>query len=263
MRILQSGSYYLKSIFSLLFDFDKPQKIVSFFLFRHNKPLLIRHKSSNLKFHSRTPMDVWSIKETFVDDFYHFKRSIKPVTGVILDIGAGIGEFAIQAAAACPGCSVIGFEPYKESFNFFQKNVAENGLLNILPVEAAVSSVSGNLVMDTSSGNPLQFRTCTDERTPNFVESLQLIPYLIVKGIPSVEILKLDCEGGEYNILLPLESKDLNRFRFITMEYHDGLTPHNHYELIDHLEKSGFLVSCVPNMVHDNIGFIYAKQMKK
>jgi len=260
MRVFQSGAYYLRSFFSLLLGFDQPLKLIRFFIFQQKAPFVITLKTTRLNFLVRNPMDIWSIKETFLDDFYKFYKSKKPENGVILDIGAGIGEFAIQAAVACPGCTVIGFEPYRESFDFFQKNIKKNSLTNVIPIDAAVSSLAGNLTMDVSSGNPLQFRTVADEQNSVSVETLQLIPYLDKEGITSVKILKMDCEGGEYDILLPLRTEDLHRFQFITMEYHDRITPHHHSELVSLLENAGFSVECVSNKVHSEIGYIYARQ---
>ena len=206
-------------------------------------------------------MDVWSIKETFLDDFYRFEQSARPAKPTIIDIGAGIGEFTIQAAAACPSGKVYGFEPFPESLSFFERNIELNGLKNVVPVGAAVTSVPGNLVMDTSSGNPLQFRMQTGkpEEQSTSVKTIALMDFLDQEAIKKCDILKLDCEGGEYDILLPLSNKDLVRFERIVMEYHDSLTVHKHQELVDLLKSAGFRVEIVPNQVHSDLGYIYAQ----
>jgi hypothetical protein len=72
--------------------------------------------------------------------------------------------------------------------------------------------------------------------------------------------LKLDCEGGEYDILLPLSDADLRRINRITMEYHNGLTDHNHTEIVEKLSRAGYQVEVVPNIVHNTIGYIYAQR---
>jgi FkbM family methyltransferase len=206
-------------------------------------------------------MDVWSIKETFLDDFYHLNQNTPIHNGTIIDIGAGIGEFAIQAAAACPDCRIIGFEPFPESFDLFNKNTIENGLNNVTSVKAAVTSDAGNLVMDTSTGNPLQYRMQSDpsKRSERSIKAIALVEYLNQQGIQKCNLLKLDCEGGEYNILLPLSKEELNRFDRIVMEYHDSLTPHTHHELVNHLNSAGFRLNIVPNKVHSDLGYIYAQ----
>jgi FkbM family methyltransferase len=254
--------YYIKSIFSLLGGFSNPFLILKIFLSGKSEVpegTAVRLKMSGLVFNVRGPMDIWSIKETFLDDFYHFESSQKPEHGTILDIGAGIGEFAIQAAAACPDCKVIGFEPFPQSCDYFRKNISINSLANVTAVSAAVSSKPGALVMDVSSGNPLQFKTQSGRSSENAVETIQLINYLDNNAITSVDLLKLDCEGGEFDILLPLSESELSRIKRIVMEYHDGLTQHNHSEITQKLKKAGFSVEVIPNIVHDNIGYIYAQ----
>lgn len=263
MTAFKRELYYIRSIFSLLGGFSNPFLILGIFLSTKSKSTegkFVRLNKSGLIFNIRGPMDIWSIKETFLDDFYHFESSKKPEHGTILDIGAGIGEFAIQAAAACPDCRVIGFEPFPQSCDFFMKNISVNSLTNVTAVSAAVSSKPGMLVMDVSSGNPLQFKTQSGIISENSVETIQLMHYLDNNAIDSVDLLKLDCEGGEYDILLPLAESEISRIKRIVMEYHDGLTQHNHLEIIEKLKKAGFSMEVVPNIVHDNIGYIYAQR---
>jgi FkbM family methyltransferase len=262
MQIIKSSFYYIRSIFSLISGFENPFQIIQFFLFLGSnsaKNTQVCLKEKPVTFHIRNAMDIWSIKETFLDDFYHFAKFQKPVIGTIIDIGAGIGEFAIQAAIACPSCRVIGFEPFTESFDYFQRNTAKNSLTNVTAVQAAVSSVPGSMVMDTSSGNPLQFRAQSGISSELSVKTVLLMQYLNDESIDSVDILKLDCEGGEFDILLPLSVNDLSRFYRIVMEYHDALTMHNHIELVQLLENANFKVEVVPNLIHHEIGYIYAQ----
>ncbi len=262
MPKLSSIPYYISSIGSLTTGFVHPFNIFRLISNKH-KEKEIQLRKSLIRFQVRNLLDVWSIKETFLDDFYHFEKSTKPENGIIIDIGAGIGEFAIQAAVECPGCQIVGFEPFPESVDLFQRNILINSLTNIEAVAAAVSSHPGEMVLDTSSGNPLQFKTRLDDKAGNPVRTIQLVDFLRNRNIPEVEIVKLDCEGGEYDILLPLPPEDLRRFKRIVMEYHDNLTPHHHNEIIEKLRNSGFDVQVEPNKVHSYIGYIYAQNVNK
>ncbi|BCY18892.1 FkbM family methyltransferase [Leptolinea sp. HRD-7] len=264
MKHTQRILYYIKSIFSLLVGFTDPILILRIFLSRKSTPLFsvpIKLRKNGLNFFIRNPMDVWSIKETFLDDFYHFENYPRPKTGFIVDIGAGIGEFAIQAAAACPGCQVFGFEPFEQSCAYFRKNIETNSLTNVMAISAAVTSTSDNLALDVSSGNPLQFKSKSSSAAENSVDTVRLFQFLDEHSIPFIDLLKLDCEGGEYDILLPLSNQELRRIKRIVMEYHNGLTEHLHVEIIEKLRKAGFAVESHPNFVHDSIGYIYAKLM--
>ena len=128
-------------------------------------------------------------------------------------------------------------------------------------VDAAIASVSGNFSIDTSSGNPLKYRMQTSEvsNQTKKIRTTQLIDYMDQQGIHFCDILKLDCEGGEYDILLSLSTSTLIRFKKIVIEYHDALTIHNHNELVEKLTVAGFQVDVVSNQVHADLGYIYAR----
>jgi FkbM family methyltransferase len=262
MQIISTVNYYIRSVFSLLTGFKKPIQVISEFLGfsgKNSVTKLVQLKSSGILFHVRNAMDIWSIKETFLDDFYHFEKSIKPKKGVIIDIGAGIGEFTIQTAKACLECKVFGFEPFPESFDYLVKNLETNTIKNIVPIPAAVTSLPGAMVLDTSSGNPLQFRMQAGILTDSPTKTILLMDFLRENSISNVELLKLDCEGGEFDILLPLQRNDLIRFKTIVLEYHDSLTSHNHHELVQLLKDAGFDVETKHNTVHSDLGYIYAQ----
>jgi FkbM family methyltransferase len=262
MQIILTVNYYIQSVFTLLTGFKKPMQVMNEFLglnANNSANKLVQLKSSGILFNIRNAMDVWSIKETFLDDFYRFEKSIKPKNGVIIDVGAGIGEFTIQTAKACPDCKVFGFEPFPESFDYLVKNLATNSINNIIPIPAAVTSLPGIMVLDTSSGNPLQFRMQAGNLSDSPIKTILLMNFLRENSISNVELLKLDCEGGEFDILLPLNREDLVRFKTIVMEYHDSLTSHNHLEIVQLLKDAGFDVITKRNIVHSDLGYIYAQ----
>lgn len=61
-----------------------------------------------------------------------------PREGVMLDIGAGFGSMAVPFATAMQGWTVWAFEPNPEAFAALEQNIAENGLDNVIAVNAAV-----------------------------------------------------------------------------------------------------------------------------
>ena len=75
--------------------------------------------------------------------------------------------------------------------------------------------------------------------------------------------MKIDCEGAEYEILCGCGSKTLSKIERITMEYHDGFKGRSHQELVDLLTANDFKVCCDSNIVHDDIGYLYAKKASK
>ena len=51
--------------------------------------------------------------------------------------------------------------------------------------------------------------------------------------VEQVDVLKLDCEGSEYDILLGCDPENLRRIMHIAMEIHEVPSIHTRAELVD------------------------------
>ena len=56
-------------------------------------------------------MDIWSIKETFIDRFYTKYGCELGKDWTIVDIGAAIGEFSLYAAVKTPARASLPMSP--------------------------------------------------------------------------------------------------------------------------------------------------------
>ena len=260
---LRKYAYYLLSIFKLLFGFDNPLLLVRIFLNRTQPGIqTVRLRRRGLQFRVRGAMDVWSIKETFLDRFYEkYGFTIQP-HWMIIDIGAGLGDYSLYAAVTQPTSQVFSFEPYPESFVLMQKNLLLNGTTNVQAFDQAIGAASGELILDLSSGEPLQFQSQHKQAGPVekslSVSSLSLVDALSRLGLESCDLLKLDCEGAEYPILFGAPHPVLERIQRIVMEYHDDPNRYNHVDLTRFLKERGFAVETFPNPVHAHLGYLRA-----
>ena len=73
-------------------------------------------------------------------------------------------------------------------------------------------------------------------------------------------LLKLDCEGAEYDILLNASPATLLKVACISMEYHVGLNCHTPGELECTLKSCGFRVECGP-LLDEEGGYLYARRI--
>jgi len=76
--------------------------------------------------------------------------------------------------------------------------------------------------------------------------------------IDHCDFLKMDCEGGEYDILLSASNDALVSVDRICMETHDGVTKYNHTNLVRFLQDHGYQVRFETNPVHASLGMLYA-----
>ncbi len=258
-------AYYLRSIFTLLSQFENPGLILRIFLgFGGVDVKQVKLKSSGLSFYVRSSMDIWCLKETFLDRFYECAGTPLQDGWTVVDIGAGLGDFSIQAAHAYPHNQVFAYEPFMESFTLLNRNLAANRVGNVQVFQQAVGQ-TGSLVLDLSGGEPLQIQSRqsqpapaeTQDRTVE-VTSLALNEVFVQNGIRRCDLLKMDCEGAEYDILFNAKVEAMERVQRLVMEYHDGVNGYSHRDLVAFLEQQGFEVRLTPNPVHAHLGYLYA-----
>jgi FkbM family methyltransferase len=219
---------------------------------------------NGVEFEVRTLMDAWVIKETCLDSDYERNGVAIQDGWKVIDIGAGLGDFTVYVAKTRPNCAVIGVEPFDQSFELLKRNMARNNTSNVHPLRAAVASKPGELVL-AQTGAAVQHTTTGsvkqgDSDVKHAVQALTLAQIMDQHGFATCDFLKMDCEGGEFDILLNSAPSTLTRIRRIALEYHNGFTSFSHTDLEKHLSAHGFLVRSSGNPVHAYLGFMYAEQ---
>jgi FkbM family methyltransferase len=142
---------------------------------------------------------------------------------VVVDIGANIGIFALYAAW-CGATEVRAYEPSAESFACLERNIRDNNLGGVIHARraAVMGRPSAPVLFPRGSSvfNAIQSDGQADagafDRVP--VAALEDV----VSDLPRVDLMKLDCEGGEYDILLNAPRSLFDRVRAMKLEYHQG-----------------------------------------
>lgn len=267
MSFIKRVGYYLYSILEMMIYFKNWPLLWPIFLRKSStKPREVRLRKPPVRIKVRGRMDVWSVKETFLDKFY-IRNGFRIKDGwTIVDVGAGIGDFSIHAAYGKPDTVVYAFEPFFESYQLLIKNLTLNALHNVVTFQRALWKKSGTLALDLSGGEPLQIisqeiEKKADSANKEVVQALSLQDFLREQSIPQVDLIKLDCEGAEYEILMQAPSQALAKIDRLVMEYHDLGERRNHQILIPFLEREGFRVKRVVNVAHSEIGYLYASRV--
>lgn len=257
--------YYGRSIISLLTLFRKPLQMLEMFLDRRafadqEHPRHVKFKDPSVQFRVRSRMEIWSVKEVFADRFYtRYGYAVEPGWTVV-DIGAAIGEFTIFAALV-PRTRVLAFEPSTPSAAVLAVNLRLNQIQNVVVERVAVGTDFGRLELDTS-GNPLQMGT-GKSGTLTYSEPVDVVPLssVLEQAGGSIDLLKLDCEGAEYDILVKSPPGVLDHVERIVLEYHDPEATGRQLDLAAHLTAAGFEVEWWPNVVHSTtLGYLRARR---
>lgn len=120
---------------------------------------------------------------------------------VVLDIGAHVGIVSIFLAKRHPDTKVYAFEPVKENFERLLRNLEANHVTNVTAVNKAVNGdgrpvlLTGDYHANTGGMNMFSKGNGT------FAEATTLEEIYADYGIERVKLLKIDCEGAEYEIL--------------------------------------------------------------
>jgi FkbM family methyltransferase len=147
-----------------------------------------------------------------------------PHDPVVVDIGGFVGDFSLYAVKRLNARRVIVCEPSPQNSALLLKNIANNGYEDrIEPVNKAVTD-GGNAMMNIHAPEEYQCMVsayCPSEQALSVVPGISLGQLLREHALESVDLLKMDCEGGEYSILESTPADVLSRIRNIVFEYHD------------------------------------------
>jgi FkbM family methyltransferase len=181
-----------------------------------------------------------------------------PVNGkLVVDVGANIADssiyFALKGAQ-----KVVALEPFPKNYDTAKKNIELNNLAGKISLTmAACSSNSGSATIDPDKQSDI---TSQIEYSASGIKVPTMTLEDIVKAhsIDSA-ILKMDCEGCEYDTILQSSRDTLQRFTHIQLEYHYG-----YKNLKQKLEESGFKVSIAEPKYTANqkmyVGWLWAQR---
>lgn len=178
-------------------------------------------------------------KET-VEFFYQLIQE----DSCVLDIGAQSGAFSLLAQYFS-NAVFHSFEPDPVNYECLIENININKINNVVPYQMALSSESGEGILNvydshrglnTLGTNLLRFN---EENTQKIKIKIETIDNLFLDK--KIDLIKIDTEGAEYDILLG-GSNTITKFKpKILLEYYNGnleqfgKSIHNLNELISSL----------------------------
>jgi len=162
----------------------------------------------------------------------------------VVDIGAHIGAFTITSARSAREGIVYALEPVEANYELLLRNIELNRVKNVVPTKMAVAKDTGKREMfvqeDATSGHSFHYR---GNRNPVFVDTTSLEDFVDRMNIKKIDLLKIDCEGAEYEILMNCPERVFSMIQRIGMEYHFCEDKKDPQMLIDILEDNRFEVT--------------------
>lgn len=214
---------------------------------------------------NKTKVELYQVtsEREIIDIFFNKVYEFLPVHGnIVVDIGANIGDsciyFALRGAR-----KIIAIEPFPKNYDAAKKNIEVNGFTDKTSLKlSGCAAKRGNINID-----PL-YRSDHSSRLVDFGQGVK-IPLVTLRDILDENkvseeekmVLKMDCEGCEYDTILFSDCDTLRSFSHIQIEYHNG-----YQNLKEKLENCGFDVSVTKPLlaqfsIKDHRGTFYVGQL--
>lgn len=212
----------------------------------------IKYKNiHNTDFKKNHPCDYEiCIEEYFSDDEWDM---LNIENKHIIDIGANVGDTALYFAKN--GAKVIAFEPVTHLYELGLENIELNSDLkeNIQFYNKGVGGKRGKLNIENISTEAY-----LNQEDSYQIDVITVNDVLEEYNFPA-DVLKMDCEGCEYEIIL---NSDLSMFNEIIFEHHAYIVKKECDILIDKLKSQNFKIDKYPcnasNKSFKEIGLIHA-----
>lgn len=239
--------YYVRSSLTLARRLRRRRDLIAVVL----DPSRVLRFEDGLVLRVRDRLDLLVVKETLCDDVYGLSQLVAP--GLIIDVGAGVGSFAVPAARRFPECRVLAFEPDPLQFAGLLANAATNGG-DIEGICAAVGTSGTYLLTGTGA------RSSTVSPSAGGGVMVRGVPLRDFVGDVAVDLLKIDSEGAELDVLHSLSPRGLDGVARVALEYHNLQGQRQDAMLASLLAGRGFEVRAVPDRYDARIGYLYARR---
>lgn len=134
----------------------------------------------------------------------------------IVDLGANVGFSCLYLSRMFPRAHIYAFEPHPVHYRHLAENVKNNGLSDRVTLYEAAAGTSPGKAYITDSDR--QSHLVGQEQTSAFpVQIVDL--YECLGALPGIDFLKMDIEGGEYQVLADARFPALG-VRELVMEWH-------------------------------------------
>jgi len=182
----------------------------------------------------------------------------------IVDIGANMGAFTIYSAGLSRYARIYCYEPEEKNFLFLRCNIEANSLSNrVYTFRTAVASCEGRRNIMLGSSPVHSFFTNNEGMEYQMVSCTTLSKIIESQGLEVIDLLKINCEGTEYEIFENCERDIFERIINIRLEYHNIDSDRRNGEYLSSLLKSkGYEIQRF-SKYREISGFIWARRRTK
>jgi FkbM family methyltransferase len=166
------------------------------------------------------------VYEIFAEDCYRLEWFLGPLLSrpiQVIDIGGHVGTFSCRLAQLHPGATISAFEPSPATASFLRRNVKQNGFADRVTVtEAALAAASGFAAFnDNGAGSGLNGLAAAGHSSGAAVQ-VETVGFdtAVRAAAAPVDLVKIDCEGGEFDLVLSSDPEGWTSVHRVVIESH-------------------------------------------
>ena len=134
---------------------------------------------------------------------------------VIFDVGGYKGDWSEDFVDS--GATIYIFEPSSEYYEILKNRFEANDNVRIFPYGLDKYTHSATVSMEKDAGSQYH-----DSGSVESAEYVDILAFMAENKVDRVKLMKLNIEGGEYDILEHLiETNEIIRFENIQIQFHD------------------------------------------
>jgi FkbM family methyltransferase len=197
-------------------------------------------------------------KEIFMNDVYDIDELVKklPANPLIIDIGANVGYFGVQLLSKIPNANILAYEPMPVNVKFYQEMIQQNESLkkSVSLFQMAVTGKKQDYVelfSDAEDQEQVVASVITGFNKQNTncfkVPCISMTDIILNNGLSNIDLLKMDCEGSEFDIMYETDPILIKRINTMVIEVHDlDDEKKNVIAFSTYLRSLGYIVKHVP-----------------
>jgi len=219
----------------------------------------IKFNQQEFTFPARDEADRSVIQEIFFWREYKSVENIITNCHDIIDGGAHIGAWSAYAYSFNPSAKIYALEPDTDNIQALKQSIKLNELKNVRIIPQALAATTGIRYWQKAVDSINHKLSPSDSQTGKHkVATVSLADLLKNIGLSKIDLLKLDIEGGEYELIDNWTKADLKPIKNIILEYHQ-LPNRDPQEIENFFRVNGFSVQRFPSRFDKQLGFMLAR----
>jgi FkbM family methyltransferase len=226
----------------------------------------IKHEGKPVRINIDSDADESVFNEIFIEHEYKLLVPIiKNAKNYVLDIGGHKGMFSIYAGIINPQVNIFAYEPEENNFKSFKENLKTNHIKNVFPKSVAIGKASETRLLFISEDSHNHSFINEENTKGNAKVQTQSLAEIINKAEKTTkknicDLLKIDCEGAEFEIIESTPVEILKKIAQIYIEYHSYNQEMDPQKIKAKLQSANFKVEIKKSNYDKRMGSIFATQ---